>query len=154
MCEWSGGTRKTRHLGRWRKMTKEKQLPVGEKAMKESRAVNKNIDGCSERIGLHTGTSGSKKGVKLWSGWSCGSIKRNGGDKSTSTLDSSVWRSWWKWVTTYRNDQEHYGNIAQQLATKTKENGRRDDTQREPWVDRWDTRSKQRNKSLPSMFKK
>jgi hypothetical protein len=35
-----------------------------------------------------------------------------------------------------------YGYKHEQVATKTVENERRDDTQREPWVDGWDTRSK------------
>jgi hypothetical protein len=42
-------------------MTKKKQLPFDEIAMKESRTLNKNICGKSGSIGLHMRTSGSKK---------------------------------------------------------------------------------------------
>jgi hypothetical protein len=39
-------------------MTKEEQLPFGEKAMKECRAVINNIEGSSEQVWLQVGTSG------------------------------------------------------------------------------------------------
>ena len=71
-------------------------------------------------------------------------MKAMEGTKSTSTLDSSKGRRRRKLMATQRNDQGHYGYTAQQVATKTNENGQRDDTQRERWVDRWDTRSKQK----------
>jgi hypothetical protein len=46
-------------------MTKKKQLPFDEIAMKKSRTLNKNICGKSGSIGLHMGTSCSKKEWKL-----------------------------------------------------------------------------------------
>ncbi len=53
-----------------------------------------------------------------------------------------------------RNGQEHYGYTEQQVETKTKQNGQRDDTQRERWGDRWDTRSKQKSKKASLDVKK
>ena len=58
--------------------------------MKELKAKLQKISDHSGSIGLHTGTSGSNKEAKMWSGWSCGSIKGDEEDKSTSTLDNKV----------------------------------------------------------------
>ena len=57
-------------------------------------------------------------------------------------------------MATQRNDQGHYVYPEQQMATKTNENRQREDTQREPWVDRWGARRKTKSEKLPSMFKK
>ena len=83
----------------------------------------------------------------------CGSTKAMEGTKSTSTLDSSKGRRRRKLMATQRNDQGHYGYTEKQVATKTDENGRRDDPQREPWGDRWDARSNHESKKLPSTLK-
>ena len=57
-------------------------------------------------------------------------------------------------MTTQRNDQGRYGYTEQQVATKTNENWQREDTQREPRIDRWDTRSKQKVKKSSLDVKK
>jgi hypothetical protein len=49
-------------------MTKEEQLPFDEKAMKECRAENTNIEGSSGHVWLRVGTSGIKKEAKRRSG--------------------------------------------------------------------------------------
>jgi hypothetical protein len=63
---------------------------LDKKSVKELMAVLKKIAEHSGSIGLHTGASGSNKEAKMWSGLSCGSIKGDKKDKSTSTQDASV----------------------------------------------------------------
>ena len=49
-------------------MKKEEQLPFGEKARKEGRAEDNNIEGSSEQVRLQVGTRSTQNEAKLWSG--------------------------------------------------------------------------------------
>ncbi len=64
----SAATWKTRHMGRSKAKTIEKQLPFEEMKIKELIATHQNIAGHSGSVWLHTGTSGYKNGGKHTTG--------------------------------------------------------------------------------------